>query len=199
MTFLDTLLQRLTGRRTAQLRWDERWGDPSFYSAYPLDELAHYSVLAGYCSELKPGGSVLDVGCGDGILRTHLHADRFSRYVGIDFPEAIGRAAKRMDDRTSFTAADMRAYETVDRFDVIVFNESLYYVENPIGELNRFSQFLAPDGVFLVSMHRKAKSEAIWVDIAKSFQMIDQVTIGNRMGTEWILGAFAKGDRKSGN
>lgn len=190
MSFITGLVDRLTGRRTAQSRWDERWADPSFYGAYRLDELAHYSVLAGYAKELRPGGSVLDVGCGDGILRAHLHADAFSKYVGIDFPEAVGRAAKRIDDRTSFTAADMRAYQTTERFDTIVFNESLYYVEDPIGELNRFAAFLRADGVFLVSMHRKPKSEKIWADVAARFEMLDRVTIGNRSGVEWILGAF---------
>ena len=191
MSFISRIVDRLAGRRTAQSRWDERWADPSFYETYDVDELAHYSVLAGYQKELRPRGAVLDVGCGDGILRTHLHADAFSRYVGIDFAEAVGRAAKRIDDRTSFAAADMRAFQTSDRFDAIVFNESLYYVDNPIGELQRFAGFLNPEGIFLVSMHRKPKSERIWTDIASRFEMIDRVTIGNRNGVEWIVGAFS--------
>jgi 2-polyprenyl-3-methyl-5-hydroxy-6-metoxy-1,4-benzoquinol methylase len=189
MSLITSLLQRLTGERTAQSRWDERWADPAFYGEYRLDELGHYSVLAGYAKALKAGGSVLDVGCGDGILRTHLH-EPFSKYVGVDFPQAIDRAAARGDARTSFVASDMRAFTTADRFDVIVFNESLYYVEDAIAALDRYSRFLAPGGVFLVSMHRKPKSERIWDDIAGRFQMIDRVTIGNRAGVEWIAGAF---------
>src|ERR1041385_607075 len=162
MSFLKRLLERLAGQRTAQARWDERWADPVFYGEYRVDELAHYSVLAGYAKELKPGGAVLDVGCGDGILRTHLHPGSFARYVGIDFPNAIERAGKRTAERPSFVAADMRAFTTTDRFDVIVFNESLYYVDDPIGELRRYQQFMTGGAVFLVSMHRKAKSEDIW-------------------------------------
>jgi trans-aconitate methyltransferase len=155
MSLLRSFVERIAGQRTAQSRWDQRWADPAFYSEYRLDELAHYSVLAGYARTLKPGAAVLDVGCGDGILRTHLHQDSFSRYVGIDFPEAIARASTRADARASFVASDMRVYEPADRFGVIVFNESLYYVEDPIGELRRYSAFLERDGVFLVSMHRK--------------------------------------------
>ena len=189
MSLIASFLQRLAGERTAQSRWDERWADPAFYGDYRLDELAHYSVLAGYAKALKPGGSILDVGCGDGIFRTHVH-EPFSIYVGVDFPEAVGRAAKRLDDRTAFHASDMRAFATAERFDVILFNESLYYVEDAIGELDRYSRFLAPDGVFLVSTHRKPKSEKIWGDIAGRFRMIDRVTIGNRVGVEWIIGAF---------
>lgn len=190
MSLITSLLQRLSGKRTAQLRWDERWADPAFYGAYRLDELAHYSVIAGYIKELRPGGAILDVGCGDGILRTHLHADAFSRYVGIDFPEAVGRAAARADARTAFAASDMREFVAADRFDAIVFNESLYYVDGPVAELTRYAGFLAPGGIFVVSMHRKPKSEAIWADVAAHFDMLDRVTIGNRAGVEWIAGVF---------
>ena len=190
MSLIKSFLERIGGRRSAQTRWDERWADPAFYSDYRLDELAHYSVLAGYVKTLKPAASVLDVGCGDGIFRTHLHADGFSRYVGIDFPEAIARASARADARTSFAASDMRAYVPVEKFGVIVFNESLYYVDDPIGELRRYAGFLESGGVFLVSMHRKAKSERIWADIAGNFAMLDRVAIANRSGVEWILGAF---------
>jgi 2-polyprenyl-3-methyl-5-hydroxy-6-metoxy-1,4-benzoquinol methylase len=190
MSLLSSLVERLAGRRTVQARWDERWADPAFYGAYRLDELAHYSILAGYARYLQPGSAVLDVGCGDGILRTHLHADAFSRYVGVDFPEAIARAHARADARTSFVASDLRAFDPAERFGVIVFNESLYYVDQPIAELRRYADFLEADGVFLVSMHRKPKSERIWNDIAGAFDMLDRVTIANRAGVEWILGAF---------
>src|SRR6266566_1558759 len=33
-----------------------------------LSELSRYSVLVGYMVHFKPGGAVLDVGCGEGIL-----------------------------------------------------------------------------------------------------------------------------------
>jgi SAM-dependent methyltransferase len=190
MSLINILLRRLRAARTAQTRWDERWADPAFYSEHRLDELAHYSVLAGYVRTLKPGGAVLDVGCGDGVFRTHLQPDAFSRYVGIDFPEAIARANARADARTSFVAADMRDFSSAGKFGAIVFNESLYYVDDPIDVLRRYSGFLEADGVFLVSMHRKPRSEKIWGDIAGAFEMIDRVAISNRAGVEWILGAF---------
>lgn len=190
MSLIKGLLERLAGQRTAQKRWDDRWSDPAFYGEYRLDELAHYSVLAGYVKALKGGAALLDVGCGDGVFRTHLHADSFSRYVGIDFPEAVARANSRADSRTSFSAADMRAFTSAERFGVIVFNESLYYVDDPIGELRRYTGFLEKNGLFLVSMHRKPKSERIWSDIAGAFELLDRVTIANRAGVEWILGAF---------
>jgi trans-aconitate methyltransferase len=130
------------------------------------------------------------VGCGDGELRPLLHPDAFASYVGIDFAEAVARARQHADAKTTFAAADMRTFQPAASFDTIVFNESLYYVEEPLAQLDRYAKFLTPGGVFLVSMHRKPKSERIWTDIGRRFEMIDRVLVSNRSAVEWIVGAF---------
>ena len=62
-----------------------------------LDELARYSVIAGYLHHLRAGGSVLDVGSGEGLLADHLRPLGYSRYHGIDLSEAaIAQAAGRV-------------------------------------------------------------------------------------------------------
>jgi len=190
MSLISNFLKRLQGQRTAESRWDERWADPTFHAEAQLDEMAHHAVLAAYALKLKPAGALLDVGCGDGEFRPLLHPGAFSRYIGIDFAEAIARAQKYADATTTFVAADMRTYVPPTKLDTIVFNESLYYVDDPIAELERFAQFLNPGGIFLVSMHRKPKSEAIWQKIDKRFSIIDRVMLRNHTGVQWILGAF---------
>jgi SAM-dependent methyltransferase len=187
---LAQLLKRLAGRRGSAERWDERWKHRAFHPEARLDEMAHHCLLAGYARVLKPGGVLLDAGCGDGEFRPHLHPDAFSRYIGIDFPNAIARAQKHADDRTTFVAADIRTYAPTERFDTIAFNESLFYIDNPVDELDRYTGFLRPGGVFLVSLHRKPKSDAVWDEIGRRFDMIDLVKFGNRSGIEWVAGCF---------
>jgi 2-polyprenyl-3-methyl-5-hydroxy-6-metoxy-1,4-benzoquinol methylase len=93
-----------------------------------LSELVHYSVLIGYCHYLKPAGSILDVGCGEGILQERLEPGKYSRYIGIDIShEAIRRTSHRQDARTLFITADVLTYIPSERFDIIVFNECLYH------------------------------------------------------------------------
>lgn len=183
------LLNRIRGR-TPQSRWDKRWAEPAFYSEFPIGELAHYSVLAGYHKRLKPGGSLLDVGCGAGVFLDHLHADSYSAYVGVDFPKAVERGQHLVGPRVSFAGSDLRDYSPTRKFDSIVFNEVLYYIDDPIAEVRRYEAFLEPSGVFLASMHRKEGSERMWERIEDSFGMIDLLTIQNRNGTGWIMGAF---------
>lgn len=190
MGLFDGLVRRITGRRSAEERWNERWSDPSFHPEGRLDEMAHHLVLGGYARTLKPGGVLLDAGCGDGEFRPHLHPEAFSKYVGIDFAEPIARAQRYADERTSFEVSDIRTYNPTIRFDTIAFNESLYYIDDAVGELHRYTAFLAPGGIFLISLHLKPKTEALWRKIGDHFQVLDKIKVANARGVEWMMGAI---------
>jgi 2-polyprenyl-3-methyl-5-hydroxy-6-metoxy-1,4-benzoquinol methylase len=83
--------------------------------------------MQSYYTHYRPGGSLLDVGCGEGVLQRRLRALGYARYLGIDSSEeAIARAQTERDARTEFRCADAETYMPQDRFDVIVFNEVLY-------------------------------------------------------------------------
>jgi 2-polyprenyl-3-methyl-5-hydroxy-6-metoxy-1,4-benzoquinol methylase len=108
-----------------------------------LDELPRYSIIAGYLQYLKPGGSVLDVGCGEGLLQQRLGLSGYSKYVGIDISEtAINEASSRQDEKTSFICADAVTYTPNELFDVIVFNEALYYFDEPLKMVGKYIQYL---------------------------------------------------------
>jgi SAM-dependent methyltransferase len=190
MSLISKYLRRITKKRSAEERWNDRWADPSFHPEPLLAEASHHFILAGYAHVLKPGGVLLDAGCGDGEFRPHLHPDAFSKYVGIDFAEAVARARKYEDARTTFEAADIRTYAPSEKFDTIMFNESIYYIDDPIAELNRYEAFMKPGAIFLVSLHRKPKTDDLWRRIEKNFRIIDRLRVGNADGVEWGLGAF---------
>src|SRR5687768_10063997 len=202
-TTLDTKVMKMPGvnelgalwLRLNQVRRRRRWNRQYAAGEWTWlarpGELARYSVLAGYALELRPGGNLLDVGCGEGLLRDRLHPAAFAHYVGIDFEEAIQRAAARADERTRFVVADMNFFTPDVAFDVIVFNESLYLFRNVAEGLKRYETFLAPKGIFLVSMHGGAKTKGIWPLLAERYPAIDEVTITNREGAIWTCKALA--------
>jgi SAM-dependent methyltransferase len=165
-------------------RWNTEYASGSWQRLRNLDELAHHAVLAGYFARLKPGGTLLDVGCGEGVFQEQLRGC-YSRYVGTDFAEPVRQASVRCDPCTRFVEADMNDFTTSERFDAIVFNESIYYHHDPVAGLRRYEQFLAPDGVFLLSMHCKERNDALWSRLEERYQVLDAVTLQNRRGTKW--------------
>ena len=63
-----------------------------FYQHYYLtnfDELAHYSVIIGYCYNWETKPAILDVGCGDGILLEKLTEDIEDGYIYKRFIDDI--------------------------------------------------------------------------------------------------------------
>ena len=171
-------------------RWNTEYAEGGWKWLRNLDELAHHAVLAGYFARLKPGGTLLDVGCGEGVLHEQLRGC-YSQYVGTDFAEPVRQALGKQDERTRFIAADMNDFSTTELFDAIVFNESIYYHHDPMVGMQRYENFLAPDGLFLVSMHGKERNDAIWAVLDQRYVTIDAVTMTNRRGTSWTTKVLA--------
>jgi 2-polyprenyl-3-methyl-5-hydroxy-6-metoxy-1,4-benzoquinol methylase len=122
-------------------KWETQYARGWWDYLGQMDQLGRYSVIAGYCNYIKPGGSILDLGCGEGILQEKMRAYGYSRYVGVDLSaEAIAGASNRRDDKTSFIAADAETYKPECSFDVIVFNELLYYLQDPVGLMRQIGR-----------------------------------------------------------
>ena len=174
-------------------RWNTQYAAGKWDRLGDLDEMAHYAVLAGYVTAIKPGGALLDIGCGDGVLLSQLRGV-YGAYLGIDFAEPIARAQSRHAATPSvqFAVSDINEFATRDQFDVIVFNESLYYLHEPLRGLQRYAQFLAPDGVLLISMHVTPRTTALWTEIDAAFCVVDAVTVTNTRGTQWVVKALAR-------
>ena len=165
-------------------RWNAEYSKGGWDWLRNLDELAHHAILAGYFRRLKANGSVLDVGCGDGVL-LELIRGSYSRYLGIDFAEAIRRADAQSDAQTAFQTADMNEFATAERFDAIIFNESAYYHHDAVAGMRYYESMLAPGGVFLISMHGKERNDAIWTLLDVRYTVADAVTITNQSGVTW--------------
>jgi SAM-dependent methyltransferase len=114
---------------------------------------------------------VLELGCAFGDLADVLEPGGLQTYLGVDLSDrVVGEAQRRpapagSDARRRFVSADLRAFAPDDeeRFEVIVFNEVLYYlpVDEAVRQVRRFDRWLASDGVICVSMKKQPKSEAI--------------------------------------
>lgn len=150
-----------------------------------LQESSRYSALIGYVTLLRNEGALLDVGCGEGILYERIGHLECS-YVGMDISEvAISRLqARHPDASATFVAADADVYAPTQSFDLIVFNESLYYLRQPLKGLQRYAAAFKPNGVLIVSTYMASRrAKAILRDVKENFVVVDE--------TETIQGSMS--------
>ncbi len=153
-------------------------------------ESHRYSLIAGWV-EYWSGArvSVLDVGCGSGILATRM---RFDRYTGIDLSETeLHQAIQRGIPNASFTLCAAEDFQSNVAYGAIVFNESLYYMPNPSGVVRQFMTMLSADGIIVVCMFRTAIERRIWKELGRlPLQEIAMVEITNEHGSCSILRCY---------
>jgi 2-polyprenyl-3-methyl-5-hydroxy-6-metoxy-1,4-benzoquinol methylase len=160
-----------------------------------LPELARYSTLIGYLTHFKPGGSILDVGCGAGVLYRRLQPHGYSRYLGVDCAgSAIATLQAAADGNSTFLAADAQDYLPAERFDVLVFNEVLYYFRDPDAVLERYTRALNSGGIMLVSTCvQSRRGSAILRRLRRRYPVLDETTVSHGGGGwSWVVTVLAR-------
>ncbi len=119
----------------------------------PTDAL-RYAAIAEILDSFRGDGSVLDVGCGEALLRAYLPVD--SKYTGIEASATAVRMALERNPATKIIHARAESFDARgDCFDSIVFNEMLYYVTDPVGLLRKYIALLRSPGMILCSIYQK--------------------------------------------
>ncbi|ORV81196.1 class I SAM-dependent methyltransferase [Mycolicibacterium iranicum] len=124
---------------------------------------AYHPWLADIAEEHH--GTVLDVGCGDGLLAQRL-APLSRSIVGIDSdPEAVRRARERLSDRRNVTIVEQPfdAYDPGDvRFDLITFVATIHHMDLR-ATLSRARDLLTPSGEIAVVGLSANKTVLDWI------------------------------------
>ena len=115
-----------------------------------------YAAIAEMLRRLQADAKVLDVGCGEGVLRSWLPAR--ASYTGIERSRLAARSAAAAAPSAVVVNASAEQYEaSAEHFDSIVFSEMLYYVSDPVGLVRRYVPLLSPGGLILCSIYQSPK------------------------------------------
>jgi SAM-dependent methyltransferase len=157
-----------------------------------LPELARFSVLIGYMTHFKPGGSILEIGCGEGVLYERMQAHGYSRYVGVDLSSSAIAKIRARDDRSAFFAADAERYIPDTKFDVAVFNEVLYYLHDPQAVVGRYARDLQTGGILLVSICTAVRRGTVILNgLKRTLRVLDETRVSHENNDwGWVITAL---------
>jgi 2-polyprenyl-3-methyl-5-hydroxy-6-metoxy-1,4-benzoquinol methylase len=172
--------------------WNREYARGAWDWASSVHESAHHWVVLGHVLRRAEPLRILDVGCGAGTLLPLLERIGFLSYHGIDLSnEALKRMRSKPGDDSRVEQADARTFSTDARYDMIVFDESLYYLQQPVRQLVRYWQFLRHDGELIVSMFDSVPTRLLWWRIGRVFVTQEGTVVSNREGQRWQIRRLA--------
>jgi 2-polyprenyl-6-hydroxyphenyl methylase/3-demethylubiquinone-9 3-methyltransferase len=165
-------------------RWDYQYAK-GMWDGLRDQEMERLIVAKDMVERYVNGGNVLEIGCGEGIFFNQIPENIYSFYEGIDISKvAIDKIEPSF--KSLFKVADMETYQpNKETYSVIVFNEVLYYANNPIHLLRHYSKFLDDKGIMIIGMYLSAKSLDIWKQVNESFNILEAKDI-QQDGKAWV-------------
>lgn len=176
--------------------WDDEYEAGRWAYLHDVQEMAHYMVILGYVLSGAPERHVLDMGCGQGRLAELIELTGTGQYLGIDLsPRAIQEARSLNIGGARFEAADCNHWEPLERFDVVVYNESLYYLTSPLDVLARSTAWLRESGIIVISMYRNSNRRKLWkqINATPQIELVDKTHVRNGRGQAWDVGLYRGG------
>ncbi len=106
----------------SHMDYDHYWRARGFHTFQP-----RYRIMA---EVIEPGSTVLDIGCGEGLLLEYLTETKGISGCGVDIaPEAVRLAGARGVKKVE--VADILHWEIEQEYDYIILSEILEHLANP--------------------------------------------------------------------
>ncbi len=175
-------------------RWDRQYKKGKWDGLKDPSEAKRYATIIKYMDYSKnPNPSILDLGCGEGVLNEYLKdSHEYSSFLGIDFSKvSIHKAEQKKFRNAEFKCADLHFFVPEEKYDIIVFNEAFYYINQKEREkvVMRMAASLEPGGIFIVSMYRDAAD--CWAFFERYTDKIDFAVVEtDDVKKYWKVGAL---------
>ena len=113
----------------------------------------------------KKFDSVLEIGCGTGLLTNLMNQQcEFENYKALDIVEECENYIKKINSKIEFISSDIEEYVKIgsEKFDLIISNASLQWIENLPGFIKKLTEKLNNNGILLFSTFGKENFREIF-------------------------------------
>jgi len=182
---IQAVLKRVGSSKIKSRIWNEEFSMGKWdylYTGGGVENPTENTVLSlveKYCQ----GGSILDVGCGMGDTGLKIDVNKYRYYMGLDISQVavekaidICRSDALRKTKNDFVVGDSAIYTPSRKYNVILFKESLYYINRFLRRkvLNRYTTYLKKDGVVIVRLCDRERFKNIERMIGKHFRVIEK-------------------------
>tara|TARA_A100001015_G_C14748310_1_gene616487 strand:+ start:164 stop:823 length:660 start_codon:yes stop_codon:yes gene_type:complete len=176
---------------------NERFEGYNFEKLDEYENIYCYSTISAIINFQKNKQSILDVGCGTAPLLRTIDNNKILKYKGIDFSKlAIKKARKIENKNISFECTDMLKFNDKDKYDIIVFSESIYYLRdnNQIEILiEKYDNFLKQNGLIIISGYFKVDHRIIFEKFDRRYVLVDNIYLSrNNNKMQWFFRIYRK-------
>jgi SAM-dependent methyltransferase len=181
--------------------WDIEYEKGEWNRLMGADQYPRYGFLSVLIVEqfqqIGRALRILDVGAGEGLILNHLPKKVVDSYTAFDISEAaLAKIPKQPGNRT--ICGNLRSWvpKPEAMWDVILFNEVLYYLDDPVASFERLSRNLAPKGVLMTSHYlkpgwrsrNKLTEKLIERRLSSDYSVLRKELLSNRLtGKAWSI------------
>jgi trans-aconitate methyltransferase len=173
-------------------KWDLKYREEK-YDLSGRNEDGRYGALLQILRRYDCG-TMLDLGCGDGLLWQKYRPLSDCELIGIDYsPAAVAKANALNIPHCRFDCGDYRTFRPDQPISVVIFNESLYYIDDFLTALRKSNEWLNEGGVVVISMFDTLVTRRIWKKILHEYVSLQAVTIKDHESRRsWTIRVFPR-------
>lgn len=163
--------------------WDAQFDRGAWDFMLDLKQRETLVIIASLCKEAADERplALLDVGCGNGGLAKLLASDPSISYTGLDIAETAVRTARTLHPRgIFFVASAEEPPQFAEQFDILVFNEILYYVDLR-KTLDAYRPYLKEGGVIVITMYASWRTWLLWLRLKGHVTSKKTVTVRDEL------------------
>ena len=129
--------------------------------------------------EKKDIDAVLELGCGTGLLTKKLTQKiRFKTYTAIDMVKECENYIRNISEKIEFIPDDIENFKSGKKYDLIISNASVQWVEDMESFLKNIKNLLSDNGIFIFSTFGKNnfKELKIFIKTPLEYYSMEELT-----------------------